>query len=190
MVRALEQSEQVRQRAIPISVAAYHELGRQGLISEKTELLHGVIIEKMSKSPLHASTVRLLLELLSACLPADCFLLKEDPLTFVDSEPEPDLAVVPGNRSDYTKVHPQRAQLVIEVAVSTEDTDRLKAEIYAEAGIPEYWLVLPEKHQVDVFTQPQGSVYTVVQTFFSGGVIHSTVLPGLRVNADSLFGGG
>ena len=188
MVKALEQSQQVRQQAIQISVAAYHELGRTGLISEKTELLQGVIVEKMSKSPLHSSTVRSLLQLLKDCLPRGYCVFKEDPLTFIDSEPEPDLAVIAGTEADYAQAHPNTALLVIEVSISTEDTDRLKAGIYAEAGIPEYWLVLPEKKQVEVFAQPQGSAYTKTRIFKSGERVVSVVLPKFGVDVDVLLG--
>jgi Uma2 family endonuclease len=188
MVKALEHSLQVRQRAIPISVAAYHELGNKGLISEKTELLQGVIVEKTPKSPLHTFAVAKFNEKLREVAPPGHLVKKEDPLTFVDSEPEPDIALVAGSLTDYRTAHPQTALLVVEVAVSTEDTDRLKAAIYAEAGIPEYWLVLAEKGQVEIFTHPQGSAYLQVRNFGMGERAVSTVLPGFAVSVDGLLG--
>ena len=59
-------------------------------------------------------------------------------MTLNDSEPEPDVAVVPGSVEDYRSAHPSTAVLIIEVAVSSEDVDREKAELYASAGIKEY----------------------------------------------------
>ena len=57
-----------------------------------------------------------------------------------DSEPEPDVAVV--SAGDYSTRHPQTALLVIEVADSSLQKDRrVKAALYAAAGIPEFWLV-------------------------------------------------
>ena len=41
--------------AIPLSVVAYERMGGLGLVDGKTELLRGVIFEKMSKSPLRSA---------------------------------------------------------------------------------------------------------------------------------------
>ena len=72
-------------------------------------------------------------------------------MTFADSEPGPDLAIVRGTRSDYRLAHPVSAELVIEVAVSSFEIDLVKAHVYAEGEVPEYWIVCPEKKQVEVF---------------------------------------
>jgi Uma2 family endonuclease len=149
----------VRRRVAPISVETYHRLAEQGLVEANTELLRGVIIEKISKSPLHVAIVRKLFEAASAAALASRFVRKEDPLTLRDSEPEPDIAVVEGRPEDYRQAHPRTALLVIEVAVSTEEADREKAAIYAEAGIPEYWLVCPEKKTIEVFARPDQGRY-------------------------------
>jgi len=50
----------IRHAALPITVEQYHRLGEQAIISEQTELLRGVIIEQMTKSPLHTYVVQLL----------------------------------------------------------------------------------------------------------------------------------
>ncbi|MBK7054867.1 MAG: hypothetical protein IPH52_07385 [Leptospiraceae bacterium] len=43
---AIQERQAFFEKAVPISVEAYHLLYKQGLISEKTELLEGVVIEK------------------------------------------------------------------------------------------------------------------------------------------------
>src|SRR5437660_2976908 len=78
----------------PLSVEAYHALGEAGLIPERTELLYGFVYHKMPKSPPHTFLVLRLLRLLEPVLPPGFHLRPEQPLTFVDSEPEPDVAVV------------------------------------------------------------------------------------------------
>ena len=45
----------------PISVETYFKLGEQNLISDNTELIEGVIFQKMPKSPLHYSITQKLL---------------------------------------------------------------------------------------------------------------------------------
>ncbi|MBE7211261.1 MAG: Uma2 family endonuclease [Gluconacetobacter diazotrophicus] len=49
---------------------------------------------------------------------------------------------------------------MIEVAVTTVELDRAKVAIYAEANIPECWLVLAKEEAIEVHTVPRGGVYT------------------------------
>src|ERR1700683_1458208 len=102
----------------PVSVPAYRALGQAGLIPKNTELLYGVVYQKMSKSPLHSTLVRRLLKRLRGVPLAGCFATSEQPLTCKDSEPEPDVAVVRGSEDDFWDEHPHTAELVIEVCVS------------------------------------------------------------------------
>ena len=185
MVSAVLDSPAARERVVPLSVRAYHDLASRGMIAERSELLRGVVFEKIPKSRLHVRLVRYLESLLRQQLPADFLLQKEDPITCVDSEPEPDLAMIRGGESDFLDQHPSTAELVIEVSISTEDTDRAKAEIYAEAGVQEYWLVLPRQRTIEVFSQPSQAGYAshVIAT----DVVTSIVLPEFRVALSELF---
>lgn len=151
-----------------LSVADYHKLIACGTLAEnhRLELLRGVVVEKMTHNPLHAALVGILQGLLDALLPTGFHTRSQVPITLSDSEPEPDVTIARGQRSDFLQRHPGSSEtpLVIEVAASSLVTDRFKAEIYAEAGIPCYWIVnLPER-QVEVFTQPaltaEGPRYT------------------------------
>lgn len=177
----------VRRQAASISVETYHRLGEQGLVAEQTELLRGVIIEKMNKSPLYVSLVRHLMLLAEAAAGEEYVVRKEDPLTLADSEPEPDLAIVRGDASDFRRRHPTTAVLVIEVAVSSEEIDREKVAIYAAANIPECWLVLPARSVVEVFTQPEDGVYRHRLVYSEIGALVSEQLPALRVDLERLF---
>ena len=112
---------------------------------------------------------------------------KEDPLTFADSEPEPDISVVKGNEGDYDDALPTTARLVIEVAVTTVQLDRAKVALYAEANIPECWLVLGKKEVVEVYTEPSAGQYTQRRVYSRHETLVSTVLPGLRVELNTLF---
>jgi Uma2 family endonuclease len=177
----------IRHRAHPLSVEAYHALGVMGALSEQVELLNGVIIEKMPRSPLHIWLVEELAERLLAVLMAGFFLRKECPLTTTHSEPEPDLAVVSGNRADYLSGHPRTAELVIEVSISTEETDRAKADIYAGAGVKEYWIVLPQQRRIEVFQNPAGAAYLKHTVFEDGVSVTCGVLPGFTVDLAALL---
>jgi len=143
---------------LPMTVETYHALGQMGLVEERTELIRGFVLPKMSKSPLHSLLIQRLLRLLRY-LEANFCIRQEHPLTCRDSEPEPDFSVVSGKDEDYALTHPTRAELVIEVCVTTLDRDREKAEIYAEAGVPEYWLINPEAGNVEVYSEPSPQGY-------------------------------
>jgi Uma2 family endonuclease len=72
-----------------------------------------------------------------------------------DSEPEPDLAMVPGEPRDYVPAHPSTAPLVVEVADSSLRLDRrLKAGLYARARIPDYWIVNLAERALEVHRDP------------------------------------
>lgn len=185
MIAVLE-NPAVRRHAKQLSVADYHRMIDCGVLDSRCELIRGLLVEKMSKSHLHESITAKLLRLLTLALP-DFWVRKEAPLTFADSEPEPDISVVPGRIEDYT-AHPTTAPLVIEVAVTTEGIDREKGTIYGEAGIGEFWLVLPEARTVEVHSAPRGGVWTNVRRFSAGEAVVSTVLPTASVRLDDLLG--
>jgi Uma2 family endonuclease len=161
-------------------VAAYHRAGETGLLTDEVELLRGIVVTKMSKSPLHELVVQKLMKRLLAQTPNGFEVRREGPLTLLDSEPEPDLSVVQGTADDWAMAHPSTAHLVIEVAVSSLPLDEGKAEIYAEAGIPEYWLVRPEQRAVDVYREPSRNGYLSKTLVVEAGVLRCTSIPGIE----------
>ncbi|MCB1230152.1 MAG: Uma2 family endonuclease [Verrucomicrobiae bacterium] len=183
------QTKGVSDRVHPLSVEAYHALGEIGRVDENVELLRGIVVDKMSKSPLHSAIVRRLFQLLFSFIgeESDLILLKEDPLTLSDSEPEPDLAIVNAAEADNFHHHPTTAHLVVEVAVSSVEIDRLKASIYAEAGIPEFWLVRPAESEIDVFSQPKDGNYHQQRTLRSEDSLTCAVFPKFSIKAGELL---
>jgi Uma2 family endonuclease len=188
MNMSLLDKPQIREWLLPISVEQYHQLSEAGIISQNTELVRGVILKKMTKSPLHTYTVHVILQWLAAVLPAGVYVRKEEPLTLADSEPEPDLAVVRGSANNYRTGHPRTAHLVIEVAVASLDLDREKAAIYAGASIDEYWIVIPERQQLEIYRQPSPTGYRTRQIAgASDGTFELASFPGVLVDPRSLL---
>lgn len=143
---------EVRECFSPTPVEVYHLLPERNARGKRTELIRGIIIEKMSKSPRHRWLARKLNALVTQAIGDGLLVWYDEPLTFIDSEPEPDIAIVTGNEDQYLDEHPHTALLVIEVAVTSLVLDRVKSEIYAEAGIPEYWIVDTAKKRIEVYT--------------------------------------
>lgn len=170
-----------------MSVETYHRMGEQGLIDEKTELIRGVVIEKMSQSPLHVFITKKVLDWLSKNLKAGWTYRPANPLTTPDSEPEPDYCVVAGEDEDFLEGHPTTAALAIEVAISSEKLDQFKADIYAESGVDEYWIVYGERRYVQVHLKPRDGKYTETKTFYPGETLTPVAVPSLSLAVDSLF---
>ena len=177
----------VRERMHRLSVADYHRAFEAGAISENVELLRGIIVTKMPKSPLHEFVGQKLMLLLLALLPKMFQVRRESPLTLRDSEPEPDLSVVRGQPEDWLAGHPTTAQLVVEVAVTSAAVDESKAEIYAEAGIPEYWLVHAVERTVDIYREPTPEGYRRKITLAASDSLQSTSLPGVSFPLADIF---
>jgi len=186
MTTVLDHPE-VRASLMPLSVDFYHEMARLGMIGEEVELLDGFIVKKMSKSPLHETTVRRCARLLLQFLPEGHFLMKEAPLTLAKSEPEPDLAVVAGDEEEFTLHHPLTALLVMEISVTTLQKDRSKAAIYAAAAVGEYWLIEPETKRLTVYRLPEGPRYREMVTYEGENTVFSKVLPGFSLGLVELF---
>jgi Uma2 family endonuclease len=188
MLDILKQPEVLR-HALPISVACYEKMAELGLVEERTELIRGVIFEKMSKSPLHCFLLDLLSERLRAVLPPSLIARVEAPLTLAQSSPEPDLCVVPGPRERYISKHPESARLVIEISLSSEAIYREKTAIYAEAGVEEYWIVLPERRAIERFSLPSSHGFLRIENFRAEETVDSLTVAGFTVVLNELPGG-
>lgn len=177
----------VRRRVSPISVEDYHHLGEFNKRNRRTELIRGIVIEKMSKSPLHSAVAKRVYDLISRLLPSGFVVRREDPLTLADSEPEPDIAVVLGQESTFFCAHPTTAELVVEVAVSSPDLDRENASLYAEAGVREYWIVLAKERQVEVYRQPEQGRYLDMHLVAAHAELACASVPALKIQIADLF---
>ena len=186
MLAILEKPELLRY-ALPLGVAAYERMAELGLVDEKTELIRGVIFEKIGKSPLHSGLIQFLIELLQPHLPDGCATRTEQPLKMRDSCPEPDIAVVTGHARHFLREHPTTARLIIEIAISSEALDREKAAIYSEAGVEEYWIVLPDRAVIERFTQPGSGGYALHAAIPAGHVTTSLTFPAFAVDLSALL---
>jgi Uma2 family endonuclease len=171
-----------------VSVEEYHRMGALGMLDKSHELLRGYVVKKMPKSPLHVRILQKLLMLLVRSIPGGMFVRPEQPLTIGDSEPEPDLSVVRGEPDDWAERHPATAELVVEISVSTLEVDVEKAGIYAEAGVPEYWLVRPEQAEVDVYRSPADGRYMEKLTLRGADTLRCGSIAAVEVKLGELFG--
>jgi Uma2 family endonuclease len=144
-----------------LSVEDYHTMLRTGVLQDgdPVELLEGWLVAKMTKHPPHTTSTQLLRDLLARLLPTGYYVNDQEPITTGDSEPEPDVSVIRGERRQYLQRHPgpRDVALLVEVADTTLARDRgIKKRIYARAGIANYWILNLTERKLEVYTGPSG----------------------------------
>jgi Uma2 family endonuclease len=185
MLELLEAPD-IRSQVAPITIERDHRMIGLGVFDDwDVELVNGILVEKISKSELHIYVVQVLFRLLSKFCPESDFLVrKEDPILIGDSEPEPDLSVIKGTLSQFKSSKPTTAQLVIEVAVTSQALDHAKANIYATGEVPEYWIVKPQESVIEVYRNPANGKYETHQEIPAPSTLESIALPGFRFNLE------
>jgi Uma2 family endonuclease len=123
---------------------------------ERLELVAGALVVREPQNAPYATAVGLGGDALRATFGPGWTVRTHGPIALDDdSEPEPDIAVVPGSRRDHIHAHPSHPALIIEVADSSLDFDREeKASLYARAGIEDYWIVNLVDRVLEVYRDP------------------------------------
>ncbi|HYO16806.1 MAG TPA: Uma2 family endonuclease [Thermoanaerobaculia bacterium] len=126
----------------------------------RIELIEGVLYDMPPQDSPHVTGLHLALAALRTVFPTS-YIRIQSPLAVDDSsEPEPDLAVVPGSIRDYQDDHPTTALLVVEIADSSLSHDRQrKIPLYARAGIPEAWILNTRRKELEVYRNPVDGEY-------------------------------
>jgi Uma2 family endonuclease len=134
----------------------YHQMADMGFFQgQRVELIGGEIVEMAAQKDQHAFSVRLTAHALRPIFEPANTVMQQAPLRLPDSsEPEPDVAVAPGNVRQVS-THPVTALLIVEVADTTLAFDRgNKASLYARAGIADYWIVNLVDRRVEILRNP------------------------------------
>ncbi|HWE36414.1 MAG TPA: Uma2 family endonuclease [Isosphaeraceae bacterium] len=142
-------------RRVRFTKDQYYKLGDLGFFPDKRiELVRGELWH-MTINPPHAIASGLAEEPLRNAFGPGHSCRTAVPLDLGrHNQPEPDIAVVPGNPRDYTS-HPTTALLVVEIADATLRRDRtIKAHLNAWADIADSWIVNLVDRQVEVHRAP------------------------------------
>jgi Uma2 family endonuclease len=152
------------------------------LEGKRVELIDGKIVDMSPQRAPHAVAIMLATDEMRRVFDAPAFSVRVQlPLRAgQESEPEPDVAVVRGSIRDSLKTgHPATALIVIEIADNSLKWDRsVKADLYARAGIADYWIVNLGRRQCEVRRKPVrdakrrfGYRYSQITMFKSGDVV-------------------
>jgi Uma2 family endonuclease len=150
--------ESIQVRTRRWSRAEYDRLIALGIIQEdeRLELLAGDLVLRDRQSPGHAFAISTLGEALRHAIGPGSHVCTLSPIALDnESEPEPDLSVVPGGIRDYRDDHPSQPTLLVEVADTSLVFDRgHKGSLYARARTPGYWVVNLVDRVLEVYREP------------------------------------
>lgn len=173
------------------SVAEYHRMVEVGIIDpdERVELLDGVVIAMPSMGGRHAWSLGRLNHRLVQGVGEEATVNVQIPVTLSDdSEPEPDVALIRPLQEPRLP-RPTDVLLLVEIGLSSARNDReVKAPRYAQAGIPELWLVDLEQDLVRVLRQPGPHGWGETRLHQRGEVIAPLAFPELRLEVSVLLG--
>ena len=176
-----------------VTAQEYLRMGETGVFAPdaRLELIEGEIFEMAPIGPPHAGAVITLTRLLFQRAGERMALSVQLPVIAGElSVPQPDFALLKPRRDNYSTAHPTRGDvlLAIEVSDTTLRTDlRIKAPLYARAGIPEYWVVDVNERAVHVFRDPDIQGYGKVVMARGDDELASLELPELRLRVAEIF---
>jgi Uma2 family endonuclease len=167
----------------------YYKMAEVGIIEpgERVELIAGVIVNMAALGNWHIFTVRILNEEIVLQLQRRAQVDVQGAVVFDDGEPQPDLLVIKAGLPG--KAEARDVLLVIEVSDTTlRDDQRVKAVLYAQKGIPEYWIVDRQGDQIIQYTEPKNAKYTKSRHWKRGETITSTVPPIITLDVTTVLG--
>jgi Uma2 family endonuclease len=163
----------------PLRFDEYMQLAESGAFDdEKVELLAGVVVAMNAQGEEHLHLITLLNRLLARRLTDDFMVTPQCTYRLSDySGPEPDFAIVTA-KSVWEK--PQRAVWMIEVAYTSQHKDRgIKAMLYADAGVAEYWVIDAKTLPVDIHLDPSPDGYRSITRYGELEPIAPRAIPSL-----------
>ena len=178
--------------------AEYDRLIELGIFQpgEEIELIGGELIVAEPQGAAHYTAIVKSTRALQAAFGPGWYVRAEGPIGLDDdSEPEPDVAVVPGEPDDYSRAHPSRPVLTLEVAESSLANDRgRKGSLYARAGLADYWVLNLIERALEVYrdpvvdaTAPFGWRYARFEIFHAAASVTPLAAPSASVRVADLL---
>jgi Uma2 family endonuclease len=177
-----------------ITVAEFDRMVAAGVYGPKDriELIGGQLIDVPPQGPPHFGTLMRFEHRLRAALGTRAHVRGQGPLPVaVDSQPEPDIAVVRWSERFYDDVHPtvEETYAVVEIAYTSLQFDRgVKRRIYGAGRVPQYWIVDLQAGAIEVYRDPHDLGYTSSIVLRRGQSLSFAAFPGVVFAVDELLG--
>ena len=175
------------------TVDEYYRMAEVGILhpDERVELIDGEIILMVPIGPLHAETVEHWSNVLKERVGGPYTVRSQNPVKLGENlEPVPDLAIVLRRASGFFGSHPgpDETLMVIEVSDTTLAYDRgTKVNLYAQANIPETWVMNLVEDCIESFTGPGPNGYANHTIYRRGDKISPSTLPDVEFAVDDLL---
>ena len=178
----------------PITVDDFDRMINAGIFGpdERVELVEGVLISHSPPhNPPHAGTTGCLTRLFGERFGRRIVLWIQLPIVVSNrTELEPDVTLLIDRGHFYKETLPRVRDVyaVLEVADSSLWYDRgKKLEIYAESGVPEYWIVDVAKQGIQIYSKPRGRRYESYRLALRGNTVAFTAFPDVVFTVDELL---
>ena len=178
----------------PFTVDEYYRMVEAKILTEedRVELIAGDIINKRPIGSCHAACVDRLNGLFHRQLGNDFIVRVQSPIRLDDySAPEPDLVLLKPREDFYADAHPSADDVlvVIEVGDTSATHDReVKIPLYAEANIPEVWLVDLHENRIEIYADPANGTYRQVVEVAGEATLSSPTINRLKFSAADVLG--
>lgn len=190
---ALATEPLVRRRRF--TVDEYHRMGEAGILCrpERVELIEGEIVQMAPMGPPHMSVVARIAKAFASSLGDRAIVWTQGPVVLraLGSEPEPDVTLLRPKEDFYRSGHPEPRDvlLIMEVMDSSAAYDRrVKAPLYARAGIAEVWLVDVTTSTVEVHRGPSAEGYAERRMVGRDDALAPLAFPDLPLRGRDLTG--
>jgi len=176
------------------TVEKYHKLGELGVFHEddRVELVNGQIVAMSPIGDAHAACVLRLNIFLARRTELPVAVSMQNPVLLDRRwEPQPDIAILhrAAGLGGHWHATAQDVLLIIEVADSSLAYDRdVKIPAYAQAGIPEVWLVDLNTDSISAYRNPGADGYRELLRVRRGETLRPMQLPDTEITADEIFG--
>ncbi len=170
-----------------------HRMMEIGILPEESgwELINGEIIHRMTIGSKHVGAIIRFTKLLEKLIGEEVLVSTQNPIKINQrNEPEPDIAILKMREDFYSENLPTPSDvlLVIEISYSTIRFDKeIKKQIYAKAGIAEYWLVNLEENTLETYSKPKGENYFEMKVYERGEIISSKHIEKLKLNVSDII---
>lgn len=173
------------------TIEEYHQMIAAGILQDRrVELLKGEIVEMAPEGEPHAYFSSEAGEYLMRLLWEQATVRLAKPITLPNaSEPEQDIAIVQRLGKEYLEHHPYPENVFWLVEYSNTSLDKdltVKSQVYAEVGIPEYWVVNLRERELVVFRSPQDGDYKS-RRILTTGTLNPVAFPDLEVLVNNII---
>jgi Uma2 family endonuclease len=176
------------------TVDEFHRMWDVGILPEtgRYELVRGEIVEMPTAESPHSGRVRRLNRVFTSKLGESVIVSVQDSVILgTYSEVLPDVALLVPRDDFYSAAQPSPRDVytLVEVSHKSSSYDKnVKASLYAEVEIPEYWQLDVLKERLVVRTEPAGGAYRTIRVLKRGESIALGQFPGIPFFVDELLG--